>query len=91
MLGEFELLYMPIAASAGTQAVETPQEVMDRTLKLHADYVEMRQELLQELNTVDEAIIRPVMAAKDFLEPMKRTIKKREDRKVCYAPAAYII
>lgn len=85
MVGEFELLYSPIAATAGTQAVETPPEVMERTAKLHEDYVEMRKELLDELNTVDEAIIRPAMAAKDFLEPMKRTIKKREDRKVCLA------
>lgn len=83
ILGEFELLYTPIVGSTGSQAVQTPQVITERTTRLHEEYVEMRKELLDELNTVDEAIIRPTIAAKDFLEPMKRTIKKREDRKVC--------
>lgn len=88
VVGEFELLYTPIVGSTGSQAAQTPEDVMGRTTRLHEEYVEMRKELLEELNTVDEAIIKPTMEAKDYLAPMRRTIKKREDRKVCLPPVS---
>lgn len=63
---------------------------MSRTIKLHEDYSELRQDLTGELNAVDDSMIRPAMAIKDFLAPMRRTIKKRDDRKVCRGDHDYI-
>lgn len=86
IVGEFELMYTPIVgagASFGPEAVPTPDDIMSRTTRLHGDYTELRQELTLELNTVDDSMIRPATAVKDYLVPMKRTIKKRDDRKVC--------
>ena len=31
---------------------------------------------------VDERMIKPAIEAKEFLQPLKKTIKKREDKKV---------
>ena len=56
---------------------------------MNEEYGELKRELLAEVNTVDERMIRPAMAAKDYLQPMKKTIKKREDKKVrnkCLSP-----
>ena len=40
-------------------------------------------ELLTEVTMVDERMVKPAMAAKDYLQPMKKVIKKRDDKKVC--------
>ena len=40
-------------------------------------------ELLTEVTMVDEKMIKPAMAAKDHLQPLKKVIKKRDDKKVC--------
>ena len=40
-------------------------------------------DLLEEVNQVDERIIRPATDARDYIHPMKKVIKKRQDRKVC--------
>ena len=79
-------MYTPIigaGASSGPEPVPTPEDIMSRTIKLHQDYSELRQDLTGELNAVDDSMIRPAMTVKDFLAPMRRTIKKRDDRKVC--------
>lgn len=78
-------MYTPIigaGASSGPEAAPTPEDVMARTIKLHEDYGELRQELTGELSAVDDSMIRPALAVKDYLAPMRRTIKKRDDRKV---------
>ena len=87
VVGEFKSLYAPIPGNtSGLQTSTTPDDVTSRTTKLHDDYVQLRQDLLAELNSVDDSMIMPARAAKDFVIPMKKTIKQRQDRKVCPAP-----
>lgn len=87
VVGEFKSLYAPIPGNtSGLQTSTTPDDVTSRTTKLHEDYVQLRQDLLAELNSVDDSIIMPARAAKDYITPMKKTIKQRQDRKVCPAP-----
>lgn len=58
---------------------------MRRTTRLRDDYEALKTDLLEEVNLVDSRMIKPAMDAKDYLQPMKKTIKKREDKKVdCY-------
>ena len=86
-------MYTPIigaGASSGPEPAPTPEDIMSRTIKLHQDYSELRQDLTGELNAVDDSMIRPAMTVKDFLAPMRRTIKKRDDRKVCRGGHDYI-
>ena len=60
----------------------TPQSTVERTAKLLQTYEELKTDLLEEVNMVDVRIVKPATEAKDYLHPMKKVIKKREDRKV---------
>lgn len=63
--------------------VVTPEPTMQRTTKLSQGYEELREDLLEEVNMVDTRIIKPATEAKEWIQPLKKVIKKREDRKVC--------
>lgn len=56
--------------------------MVGRTSRLSAEYEELKTDLLEEVNMVDERMIKPAIEAKEFLQPLKKTIKKREDKKV---------
>lgn len=79
-------MYAPIIGAAdsyhGHQPVDTPEGTITRTVKLREEYEELKKDLMDEVNMVDEKIIKPSMDAKDSLSLMKKTIKKREDKKV---------
>ncbi len=80
-------MYTPIIGAneeySAHEPVMTPQNIMERTTKLHTAYDELRTDLLEEVATVDTKIIRPAQDAKDSIQPMKKVTKKRGDRKVC--------
>lgn len=54
---------------------------MMRTVKLQQAYAELKNDLLEEVNMVDTRIIKPAMDARDHIQPLKKTIKKRADKK----------
>ena len=85
-MSEFEDLYKPIVGAAdsysGHVPVETPQEVLGRTVRLQEELESLKQDLLEEVNLVDTRMVKPATEAREFLQPMKKTIKKREDKKV---------
>ncbi|KAL9098435.1 MAG: hypothetical protein Q9163_005904, partial [Psora crenata] len=82
----FQTIYAPIIGAneeySGHEPVITDQEIMARTTKLYATYEELRTDLLEEVNMVDTRIIKPAVEAKDCLQPLKKVIKKRGDRKL---------
>ncbi|PWY72924.1 hypothetical protein BO70DRAFT_364706 [Aspergillus heteromorphus CBS 117.55] len=86
MLAEFEGLYAPIVgssdASAVDKAVPTPEATLARTNHLREQYEDLRKDLLGELAAVDERMIRPASQAREFMSPVKKTIKRRDDRKL---------
>ncbi|RHZ46251.1 uncharacterized protein CDV56_104860, partial [Aspergillus thermomutatus] len=87
MLGEFDGIYAPIIGSSDSttaKAAPTPEATLARTRRLREEYEELRKELAEEINAVDQRMIRPASQAKDYLTPLKKTIKKREDRKLDY-------
>ncbi|RAL07989.1 BAR and SH3 domain-containing protein [Aspergillus homomorphus CBS 101889] len=88
MLAEFNALYAPILGSSDSatdnKAVLTPRETLARTNKLRDQYEELRRELLADITAVDERMIKPATQAREYLTPMKKTIKKRDDRKLDY-------
>ena len=79
-------MYEPILGTnepyEGREPVITPASTMTRTIKLQEEYGGLKADLLQEVNMVDTRIIKPAMEAKDWIQPLKKVIKKREDRKV---------
>ncbi|KAL8926209.1 MAG: hypothetical protein Q9208_003112 [Pyrenodesmia sp. 3 TL-2023] len=71
----------PNERSEGHEIKETPRPTMMRTVKLQQAYAELKNDLLDEINTVDARIIKPAMDAKDHIQPLKKVIKKRADKK----------
>ncbi|PYI08023.1 hypothetical protein BO78DRAFT_365407 [Aspergillus sclerotiicarbonarius CBS 121057] len=88
MLGEFEGLYAPILGASDSSApqngIPTPQATLARTNKLREHYEDLRKELLGELAAIDERMIRPASQAREYLSTVKKTIRKRDDRKLDY-------
>lgn len=86
MADEFDGLYAPIAGSSETptqrQPVETPPALLARTNRMRREYDELRTDMTQELYEVDTRMIQPAQTAKDYIAPVKKTIKKRNDKKV---------
>ena len=79
-------MYAPILGAGdsyqGHQPVDTPESTLSRTAKLKEEYTDLKKDLMVEVGAVDEKMIKPAIEAKDSLGIMKKTIKKREDRKV---------
>jgi hypothetical protein len=83
---EFEGLYSPIVGASDPSTprsyLSTDPALLARTNRLREEYEELRRELITEIGMVDQRMINPAMQAKDCLQPLKKTIKKRDDRKV---------
>jgi hypothetical protein len=86
MMDEFDGFYAPIAGSAETPSphrpVETDATLLGRTNRMRKEYDDLREEMIQELEVVEERMSQPAENAKSYLAPMKKTIKKRNDKKV---------
>lgn len=67
----------------------TPQPIMHRTSKLTATYDELRTDLLDEINNVELRIIKPATEAKTYLQPLRKIMKKRGDKKVEFIAPIY--
>lgn len=60
----------------------TPQHQLDRTAKLKETYTDLKTELLDEVIMMDARVIRPATDAKEYLQPVRKTIKKRENKRL---------
>ncbi|OQE12617.1 hypothetical protein PENVUL_c001G08076 [Penicillium vulpinum] len=85
LVDEFDGLYGPIVGSSETpsnhKAVETDPIRLGRTNRLRKEYDELRNDLIEELSAVDTRMSHPATQAKESLAPMKKTIKKRNNKK----------
>lgn len=83
---EFDTLYNPIVGAGddyhGHVAVLTPEHTLRRTNRIRNEYAELKRDLTEDLSQVEERLIKPAQSAKDDLHLFKKTIKKREDRKL---------
>lgn len=83
---EYETLYAPIVGSSETinarPSIETPPATLARVNRLNEEYESLRVDLMVDINAVEDRMIRPVQEAKELLGPMKKKIKKREDKKL---------
>ncbi|RDW66875.1 hypothetical protein BP5796_09624 [Coleophoma crateriformis] len=81
----FEELYQPILGSTdghGREPVYTDPSQMERTTKLKEAYTELKTDLLEEVNMMDARIIKPATEAKEYIQPVRKTIKKRENKRL---------
>lgn len=87
LVSEFEGLYDPIVGASdghGRQRAPTPQLQLERSLKLKTAYDELRTELVEEVAMIEEQIVRPATEARDCIAPIRKTIKKRENKRLDY-------
>jgi amphiphysin len=80
-------MYQPISAIAGDlqpqhQPVVTPPATIGRVRRLQQVYAELRDDLLREMGSIEYQVIKPAQDAREALQPMKKFIKKRLERKV---------
>jgi amphiphysin len=83
-----EELYNPIIGASsdghGHEPVMTPQAQLNRSLRLKQAYAELKTDLLEEVNMTEVRIIKPAADAKEYIQPIKKTIKKRENKRLDY-------
>lgn len=91
MVSAFEEIYQPIVGASADYQPEnprepaiTPRDTLDRVANLKQAYIELRTELLEEIKQVDTRIIRPATDAREFIKPLKKTIKNRENKRLDY-------
>ncbi|KAI1498392.1 SH3 domain-containing protein [Biscogniauxia marginata] len=84
---EYDALWDPIVGATdghGKPAVPTPELQLERTLHLKQAYTELKTELMEEVEHIELRIIKPATDVRDCIAPMRRTIKKRENKRVDY-------
>ncbi|KAK4188992.1 hypothetical protein QBC35DRAFT_450747 [Podospora australis] len=87
---EFESLYDPVVGATdghGREAIPTPKQQLARSFRLREVYSDLRTELLQDITAIEERIIRPGTDARTLIAPIRKTIKKRENKRLDYEKA----
>jgi amphiphysin len=57
---------------------------LERTFKLKETYTELKTELIAEITVIEGRVIKPATDARDCIAPIRKTIKKRENKRVDY-------
>lgn len=81
----FEELYRPIIGTSDghrDNPVLTPQQQLDRTEKLKEVCLALKTDLMEEVIMMDSRVIRPATDAKELLQPLRKMIKKRENKRM---------
>ncbi|KAK3695620.1 hypothetical protein B0T22DRAFT_368462 [Podospora appendiculata] len=90
IVAEYEGLYDPIVGATdghGRPSAQTPHLQLERTFRLKEVYADLKTELLAEIQTIEERVIKPALDARDCIAPIRKTIKKRENKRIDYEKA----
>ncbi|KAI9659439.1 MAG: hypothetical protein M1821_001697 [Bathelium mastoideum] len=84
---ELEVLYKPIIGATdnytgGNVHIETPAEQLQRVGDLQEEYAQLKTDMQEEVNMMDTKLIQKAAEAKEHIQPLKKTIKKRQDKKL---------
>lgn len=78
-------LYDPIVGASdghGRQMKLTDETQVERTFELKKTYTELRDDLVDGINSVETEILRPALSARECIAPIRKTIKKRENKRL---------
>ncbi|KAK4150947.1 hypothetical protein C8A00DRAFT_45743 [Chaetomidium leptoderma] len=87
---EFEGLYDPIVGAtdgSSRHSVPTPPLQLERTFRLKKAYTDLKAELVEEMILIEDHIMKPVTDARGCIAPIRKTIKKRENKRLDYEKA----
>ena len=81
------MLYKPIIGASenyttGNVHAETPADQLQRVSDLQAEYAQLKTDMQEEVNMMDTKLIQKAAEAKEHIQPLKKTIKKRQDKKL---------
>ncbi|KAL1864163.1 hypothetical protein VTK73DRAFT_6123 [Phialemonium thermophilum] len=84
---QYRALYEPIAGASdgrGREAVPTSDYQLNRVSKLETAYSDLKTELFEELGQIDNSVVKPAVDARDCIQPVRKDIKKRENKRLDY-------
>lgn len=84
---EYEGLYDPIVGATdghGKEMTPTPDAQLQRSLRLCEVYRELKDELMEEIAQIEPRVVKPATDARDCIQPIRKTIKKRENKRLDY-------
>ncbi|CAI4218379.1 unnamed protein product [Parascedosporium putredinis] len=84
---EYVTLYDPIVGASdghGRRAEPTPEPLLIRSFNLRQAYSDIKDDLVSEMAAFDSDVIKPGNDARDAIQPLRRTIKKRENKRLDY-------
>lgn len=84
---EYVTLYDPIVGASdghGRRAEPTPEPLLIRSFNLRQAYSDIKDDLVSEMAAFDLDVIKPGNDARDAIQPLRRTIKKRENKRLDY-------
>lgn len=84
---EYDGLWDPIVGASeglGKPAAPTPQLQLEQALRLKEVYTELKADILQELELIEARVVKPASCAREYIDPMRKTIKKRENKRLDY-------
>ncbi|KAI0912203.1 hypothetical protein F4823DRAFT_230853 [Ustulina deusta] len=82
---EYDGLWDPIVGASeglGRLAVPTPELQLEQALRLKEVYTELKADLLEELELIEARVVKPASSAREYIDPMRKTIKKRENKRL---------
>jgi hypothetical protein len=86
MVADFDDLYQFIPGDDAANSARYRPTTQDQLAKVNAFRVmlsDVRDVVIQELAAVDRSVSSPAKEARKHIDMFRKTIKKREDRKVC--------
>lgn len=89
--GEYVTLYDPITGASdghGRRTEPTPELQLNRTFNLRQAFEDSKPDILTEIQAFEAGIIRPGTDARDHIQPLRKTIKKRENKRLDYEKCA---
>lgn len=90
-VAEYEKLYDPVVGASdghGQTLQSTPELQLNRTFRLREAYEDLKNELAQDLSQIEGRILQPAADARDSTTGVKKTIKKRENKRADYEKAS---
>ncbi|KAI1327000.1 hypothetical protein F5Y16DRAFT_206571 [Xylariaceae sp. FL0255] len=87
VVAEFDGLWDPIVGASeglGKPPAPTPEVQLEQALTLKEAYVGLKADLMEELGLIEARIMKPAAEARDYIAPMRKTIKKRENKRLDY-------
>lgn len=80
----YHLLYQPIGTDENVRHITaaTPEGPLVQVSRLESAYAQVNMDLAEEVVSIDNRLLKPALQSRDDLKPLKKVIKKRDDRKV---------